>query len=381
MFFGAVVRPGGKPTPLVPHSDGYALHLSQAAIHASAPEGARVSLLVRCGEEEPLVLATLRAGVTDTVLLDQFLAEYAEVSVAGDAVPVHLTGYYSPPLGAEEDEEEEDEDEDGLHGMHDMHGLAGLGGSSDEESEEGEEGEEEGESDDDDDEGGSDDDALLAAAAGLRGAGRREPSVIIEDITDAQPAPAPAKKRQAEDAPAAAGAKKQKEQAAAAKAPKQQAAAAPKQQAAAPKQQAAAAKQQAAAKTAEAKPAAGAAAQEVPGRKKDVKRYENGFEVHHLRMGDPHGKLARAGSQVKVRYVGKLKNGKVFDQTKGGKTFTFRLGVGQVIKGWDAGVQGMRVGDVRRLVVPPQMGYGGQRTGPIPPNSVLDFEVELVDVK
>ena len=57
------------------------------------------------------------------------------------------------------------------------------------------------------------------------------------------------------------------------------------------------------------------------------------------------------------------------------------VGVGEVIKGWDAGVEGMRVGDKRRLVIPPQMGYGSTGAGrDIPPNAVLDFEVELVDV-
>ena len=91
--------------------------------------------------------------------------------------------------------------------------------------------------------------------------------------------------------------------------------------------------------------------------------------------------MAKPGKKVVVKYVGKLKNGKVFDQTTGNKTFSFRLGVGEVIKGWDRGVEGMRVGDKRKLVVPPQMGYGATRTGPIPPNSELHFDVELLDVK
>ena len=64
----------------------------------------------------------------------------------------------------------------------------------------------------------------------------------------------------------------------------------------------------------------------VPGAKKGVRRWENGFEIHEQQMGDPHGKLARAGKKVEVRYVGKLANGKIFDQTKGKATFKFRLG-------------------------------------------------------
>ena len=84
-----------------------------------------------------------------------------------------------------------------------------------------------------------------------------------------------------------------------------------------------------------------------------------------------------------MRYVGKLAStGKVFDETKGGKVFWFRLGVGEVIKGWDVGVSGMRVGDKRRLTVPPQMAYGKEGVkGAIPPNSTLVFDVELVDTK
>lgn len=87
-----------------------------------------------------------------------------------------------------------------------------------------------------------------------------------------------------------------------------------------------------------------------------------------------------AGKQVVVKYVGKLAaNGRVFDQSK---SFKFRLGVGEVIKGWDRGIVGMRVGDRRRLTIPPQMAYGPKGVkGSIPPNATLVFEVELVSVK
>ena len=87
-----------------------------------------------------------------------------------------------------------------------------------------------------------------------------------------------------------------------------------------------------------------------------------------------------AGKQVVMKYVGKLAaNGRVFDQSK---SFKFRLGVGEVIKGWDRGIVGMRVGDRRRLTIPPQMAYGPKGVkGSIPPNATLVFEVELVSVK
>ncbi|CAN4080813.1 unnamed protein product [Withania somnifera] len=85
--------------------------------------------------------------------------------------------------------------------------------------------------------------------------------------------------------------------------------------------------------------------------------------------------------EVGVRYIGKLKkNGKIFDSNIGRKPFEFRLGIGQVIKGWDVGVNGMHVGDKRRITIPPAMGYGSKAAGEIPPNSWLVFDVELVSV-
>ncbi|KAF5732303.1 peptidyl-prolyl cis-trans isomerase FKBP53-like [Tripterygium wilfordii] len=114
-----------------------------------------------------------------------------------------------------------------------------------------------------------------------------------------------------------------------------------------------------------------------------VRTWANGLVVEELAMGKPDGKRAFLGSQVGVHYIGKLKkNGKIFDSNVGRAPFKFRLGVGQVIKGWDVGIDGMRVGDKRRLTIPPPMGYGTQGAGgKIPPNSWLVFDVELVNVR
>jgi FKBP-type peptidyl-prolyl cis-trans isomerase len=95
------------------------------------------------------------------------------------------------------------------------------------------------------------------------------------------------------------------------------------------------------------------------------------------------GAVAEAGDTVTVDYVGQLTDGTVFDASKnhGTSGFTFTLGAGQVIQGWDQGVAGMKVGGVRTLVIPAALGYGAQAVGPIPANSTLVFQVTLLDVK
>ncbi|XWS48351.1 hypothetical protein CRYUN_Cryun13aG0068500 [Craigia yunnanensis] len=122
---------------------------------------------------------------------------------------------------------------------------------------------------------------------------------------------------------------------------------------------------------------------QTAGKSSQVVTFPNGLVVEELAMGKPDGKRASRGKQVSVHYIGKLKkNGKIFDSNVGGAPFKFRLGVGEVIKGWDVGVEGMRIGDKRKLIIPPSMGYGSKGAGGrIPPNSWLEFDVELVGVR
>ncbi len=95
-----------------------------------------------------------------------------------------------------------------------------------------------------------------------------------------------------------------------------------------------------------------------------------------------NGPIATSGNELTVHYVGTLSDGQVFDSSRTrGTPFKFTLGGGNVIRGWDEGLVGMRVGGVRKLVISPEYGYGSQAIGPIPPNSTLYFEVELLDAK
>lgn len=92
------------------------------------------------------------------------------------------------------------------------------------------------------------------------------------------------------------------------------------------------------------------------------------------------GETAKTGDTLRVNYTGKFQDGTVFDTSVGRVPFQFTLGAGQVIAGWEQGFTGMKVGGKRLLIVPPQLGYGAQTVGPIPANSTLVFEVELLKV-
>lgn len=107
-----------------------------------------------------------------------------------------------------------------------------------------------------------------------------------------------------------------------------------------------------------------------------------GLQIEDIRVGT--GDEARSGQQVTVHYVGTLTNGSQFDASRkhSGNGFSFPLGAGKVIKGWDQGVAGMKVGGLRKLTIPPELGYGAGGYPPvIPPNSTLIFEVELLSVR
>jgi FKBP-type peptidyl-prolyl cis-trans isomerase len=107
---------------------------------------------------------------------------------------------------------------------------------------------------------------------------------------------------------------------------------------------------------------------------------ESGLKYEDLVLGD--GAEATAGKRVSVHYTGWLTDGSKFDSSVDRNSpFQFSLGAGMVIRGWDEGVQGMKIGGKRKLTIPPQLGYGERGAGGvIPPNATLVFDVELLEI-
>ncbi len=106
---------------------------------------------------------------------------------------------------------------------------------------------------------------------------------------------------------------------------------------------------------------------------------DKGLVIQDIKIGT--GNEAYSSSTVTVHYVGRLTNGQKFDSSRDrGKPFEFNLGNGEVIKGWDKGVRGMKEGGIRKLIIPPELGYGSKVSGSIPANSTLIFEIELIKV-
>lgn len=111
-------------------------------------------------------------------------------------------------------------------------------------------------------------------------------------------------------------------------------------------------------------------------------KFDNGLEIQDVVLGN--GEEAKRGDAIAAHYVGTLSNGQKFDSSYDrGEPFSFVLGSGSVIKGWDLGLVGMRVGGKRKLIIPPDLGYGsrGAGGGIIPPDAILFFEIELMDVQ
>jgi FKBP-type peptidyl-prolyl cis-trans isomerase len=115
-----------------------------------------------------------------------------------------------------------------------------------------------------------------------------------------------------------------------------------------------------------------------PTAKGEVKNTLSGVKYETIKEGT--GATTKAGQRLTVHYVGTLDDGRKFDSSRdSGKPFPVTIGTGAVIKGWDEAVPGMKVGEIRKLTIPPSAGYGAQGSGErIPPNATLHFEIELL---
>ncbi len=116
------------------------------------------------------------------------------------------------------------------------------------------------------------------------------------------------------------------------------------------------------------------------GRKGAVKKTVGGVAIEDVKVGS--GATATAGKTVSAHYTGTFPDGTKFDSSyDAGTPVEFPLGAGKVIKGWDVGIEGMRVGGKRKLTIAPELAYGTRGNGPIPPNATVVFDVELMAVK
>ena len=114
---------------------------------------------------------------------------------------------------------------------------------------------------------------------------------------------------------------------------------------------------------------------------KEKQTMNNGLVIEDIKIGD--GQEVEKFNIVTVNYTGLLENGTKFDSSlnPGRTPFRFTVGAGQVIKGWDEGLMGMKVGGKRKLTIPPELGFGSRDNGPIPANSTLIFEIDLLGIE
>jgi FK506-binding nuclear protein len=324
--------------------------------------------------KEEFVLCAFIGNAVESCSVDLVLRDYCEFAVetsGGSEVEAHVTGYYVPEYDEDEEaamrmyggegedgeemyDDEDDEDEE------DDEDFMGFGDDEDDDFTSSSDDDDEDEEDDDSEE----DDVSEEEEAGGGKKVTQKGGVVIKELSDDEDddedededeSESEEEEEEEEEAP------KKRQQS------KQQAAPAP------------ASKKQ---KTDDVGKQNAAPNKDNVNTQKPTKEHRNGMEIVNTHQTTkPNSKKATPGSRCQMKYVGKLPSGKIFDQTKGNAGFTFRLGVGEVIKGWDVGVNGMREGDKRTLYVPASMGYGKKGVpGTIPKNSPLVFDVELMRV-
>ena len=360
-FWGATVGPCEAYT-MMPTSP---LHVTKAVLGTDETTGsARNVVQCRVGDADPVCVCSLRGNVEEQTSLDLVFEQGTQITfIASGPGTVHLTGYYVKHFVEDPDEEEDEEDEEE---------------GEEEEEEEGEEEEDE------------KDKKTKKAETPAEGAKKRK----REAEAKAEEAAPEAKKQCATPQRDSSAARKSvhftdKEAEAAPSTPST-----PQQQQ--PRKShmqtpynkgrqvpdtivpsPIASKETKQPQKDSTKKDKGKKSEEAADSEKDKEhRTPEGLRYKDVRVGK--GAVAKPGCRASVRYVGMLTNGKVFDRSRA--PFSFKLGARQVIRGWDIGVSGMRVGGKRQLIIPPNLGYGSSGTGPIPPNATLVFDVELVAI-
>ncbi|KAJ2006976.1 peptidylprolyl isomerase fpr3 [Coemansia thaxteri] len=353
-FWGLKIVPGKTYTQTVDAS----FRVSNAALGVTLADEGRTSVLLTV-DQKSFVLCSLTPGKIEQQGLDIGLTEGEEITFESQGNnEIHLTGNFII---------DDEDDEDGMYGSSDdEEEHLDLSQLSIEEIQElhaqgllGEEDDEDYDSDDAEADGrirevtSEEEDELVAEASSEDEEMEARPVIEVKIKKQAEKKRKPAAEEEAVAAAAVAKPnKKAKAEAKKAEAKKAEDK-----------------KPKAEDKKPEAKKA-GAKAKTLPG----------GVVVETQKEGE--GSAAKKGQRVGMYYIGKLTNGKVFDQNTKGKPFWFRLGGGEVIKGWDAGILGMKKGEERRLTIPAPMGYGSRGAPPdIPPHATLVFDIRMVELK
>lgn len=337
MFWGLVLKANRKYTQTI--KKGF--HLSQAALDVTGGSDEPVQLVLS-SEGHNYILCTLRKNKIEQVALDLNFAEGDEISFTSQGNGnVHLSGYLIP----EQDDDLDFLEEDDSETEEQTPNVKGKKRKQEKEANEVSakkinQAEDEDEDDSDFEESGEEDEGDDAEEDGEE----EEESSSEEEVTEPKPKQLKldkGKQNGLENGKVVSKEKQKKD-----KNKKQQ-----------QQQQ-----------------------QEVKTPKGGERTIQGGVKIEDIRVGN--GPEAKPGKKVQVYYEGRLKsNNKVFDSSKQGNGFKFGLGRGEVIKGWDIGVAGMKVGGKRRITCPPHVAYGAKGSPPvIPPNSTLVFEVELKGV-
>ncbi|CAG9807935.1 unnamed protein product [Chironomus riparius] len=349
MFWGLILKANKKYTQKLEKP----FHLSQAALDHSSSDDDPVQVMYS-HENSSYLLCTLQKGKNIQCALDLNFAEGDELCflTKGNGI-VHLTGFLVPEEdfnygeydSEEEDEESEIETPDLREKLNKNKAIDKKGGKKKQEIEESNE--------DDDDSDEIDDDEELDVSAlneedddddDESADDEEEEEDDVENESDEEEEVAPPKPKQQKLEPSGKDKKKDK-------------------------------KQQNGTTNGQEKKT-----QQKDEKIGQVRKLQGGLECQDLKIGG--GAEAKVGKKIQVYYEGRLKNNnKIFDATKSGQGFKMTLGRGEVIKGWDIGLIGMKVGGKRRLVCPPAFAYGSKGNPPvIPQNSTLVFDIELKNV-